>query len=421
MPSLAKLLYHYKDFVWLDSSSGGGFSLIGWEAVEEKKFTAAMKREFSQFLQGIAAQACDDSHDKYLNSFIACINYEAALFVPDLPEDIANFLEERAGNEVLALFKRYDTLILQKTPDSLPIIISRDPKIESQLSFFTTVDRGFTPALPEPPTQVGRLQHELEKSAYERTFSEIKEEISAGRYYEINFSQQFKAPFAGSALELYLELRKNNPAPMGALIKKDYGAILSVSPESFFKIENGKITTLPIKGTKATNQGDEKKLLVDPKEKAELLMVTDLLRNDLGKVCESGSIEVKGFPVIESHTHYHHLHAEICGTLIKDWNFFKIFAALFPGGSITGAPKFEVMRAISRHEKRKRGIYTGIMGLLGQGFSSFNIAIRTIEISGNNLSFATGGGIVYDSICENEYEECFVKSRGIRAALDHFK
>jgi para-aminobenzoate synthetase component 1 len=211
---------------------------------------------------------------------------------------------------------------------------------------------------------------------------------------------------------------------MMAFLRHDDEAILSASPECFFRLEDMRLTTFPIKGTvkRGTTPWDDAQntaaLIADAKSRAELLMVTDMLRNDLGRVCRMGTVRVKDLARVETFSHYHHLISEITGELVPGTTFAAVFAALFPGGSITGAPKTKVMEEIARLENRYRGVYTGAIGLIGDhGFVEFNIPIRTLTVRGDKLTFATGGGIVVDSTAAAEYEECLIKAAGILEAL----
>jgi para-aminobenzoate synthetase component 1 len=256
----------------------------------------------------------------------------------------------------------------------------------------------------------------------------IKEWIAAGHIYQANLSQAFVAQINGDLLPLYETLREASPAPMAAYLKLDGREILSSSPEAFLKISGRGIETRPIKGTRprfADPDEDRRsayELQTSAKEIAELVMITDLLRNDLGQVCEFGSVEVSEMLRLESLAQVHHLVSTVTGTLRPEIDAIGAIAACFPGGSITGAPKKRAMEIIRELEQAPRGIYCGAIGWLGyNGESSFSIAIRTLVRDGERLIYQVGAGIVADSDPEKEYEETLHKAAGIRLAIERLQ
>jgi aminodeoxychorismate synthase component I len=256
-----------------------------------------------------------------------------------------------------------------------------------------------------------------------------KEWIAAGDIYQVNLAQGFSAEVTGGSLfGLYEILRQASPAPMGAWLGLDGKEVLCTSPELFLKISGNVVETRPIKGTRPRfRDADEDRrsaveLQTSEKEVAELVMITDLLRNDLGQICEFGSVEVSGMLQLESLAQVHHLVSTVKGTLRDGVDAVGSLAACFPGGSITGAPKKRAMEIIAELETTPRGIYCGAIGWLGfNGESQFNIAIRTLVRDGCNLSYHVGAGIVADSVPENEYEETMHKGEGIRLGVENFK
>lgn len=257
----------------------------------------------------------------------------------------------------------------------------------------------------------------------------VKEWIAAGDIYQVNLAQEFSAPVSGGHLfGLYETLRQASPAPMAAWLGLDGKEVLCTSPEMFLKISGNVVETRPIKGTRPRFRDvDEDRrsaveLQTSEKEVAELVMITDLLRNDLGQVCEYGSVEVSEMLQLESLAQVHHLVSTVRGTLRNGEDAVGTLAACFPGGSITGAPKKRAMEIISTLEAGPRGIYCGAIGWLGfNGESQFNIAIRTLVRDGEKLSYHVGAGIVADSVPENEYEETMHKGAGIRIGVGNFK
>lgn len=293
--------------------------------------------------------------------------------------------------------------------------------------------------------ETGRLSEELQKSKetapqispfraltshgdFIQKVQRIREWISDGDIYQVNLSQTFIAEVSGGSLYgLYEALRDASPAPMAAWLSLDGKEILSSSPEFFLKISGSVIETRPIKGTRPrfTDPDEDRRSAYDlqtsAKEIAELVMITDLLRNDLGQVCEFGSVEVSEMLQLESLAQVHHLVSTVTGTLRPNIDAIDAIAACFPGGSITGAPKKRAMEIIQELEGQPRGIYCGALGWFGyNGESSFNIAIRTLIREDDKLIYQVGAGIVADSDPQKEYEETLHKAAGIRLAVEAF-
>jgi len=253
---------------------------------------------------------------------------------------------------------------------------------------------------------------------YKEKIKRIKKEIEKGNVYQVNYAHNVKFKFKGDALSCYLKIREKAKPAYGAYFKFKNLHILSFSPECFFKIKDRKIISSPIKGT-MQRSSDTKidklyKFLLKRslKDKAEHLMIVDLIRNDLGKICEIGSIEVKNLFKIISYPTVHHMVSNVKGILKKNISLQDVIKALFPGGSITGAPKISAINLIEELEDFSRGIYTGAIGyFIPEKYAEFNIAIRTLIIMDGEANYAVGGGIVYDSDPEKEYEETIIKTK----------
>lgn len=277
---------------------------------------------------------------------------------------------------------------------------------------------------------IGEFREEMGEVAFLEAVLRVKEWIAAGDIYQVNVTQGFNATVSGdgSLFGLYEILRDASPAPMAAWLALDGKEILSTSPELFLKISGKGVETRPIKGTRprfADPDEDRRsavELQTSPKEVAELVMITDLLRNDLGKVCEFGSVQVAGMLQLESLAQVHHLVSTVKGTLRETEDAVGALAACFPGGSITGAPKKRAMEIIAELEETPRGIYCGAIGWFGfNGESEFNLAIRTLVREGAGLRYQVGAGIVADSIPKEEYRETLQKAAGIRLGVERFK
>ena len=275
-------------------------------------------------------------------------------------------------------------------------------------------------AAPVPP------QSNFARAEFEAGVSRIREYIAAGDVYQVNLSQRFHATFAGSALALYRRLRARNPAPFAAYLEFAGAQVASISPERFVRLDatTRAAEARPIKGTRprgATPANDAalaRELLESEKDRAENVMIVDLLRNDLGKVCRPGSVDVPKLFALESHPTVHHLVSTVTGQLADGADAFDLLRAAFPGGSVTGAPKIRAMEIIAELERAPRGLYCGAIGYVSAtGAMDFNIPIRTIVLQGGSATFHAGAGIVWDSEPAAEYDETLAKARTMIEAL----
>ncbi len=271
--------------------------------------------------------------------------------------------------------------------------------------------------------------HDLENfssNITEERFKEIvecaKHYIKEGDVFQVNLSQRFSAPInRDESFRLYEILRKINPSPFASYVCLEEFKLISQSPERLIKLHGRTAETRPIAGTRRIKKGDtdnnlklEKELVLDEKEQAEHVMLVDLERNDLGKVCEFGSVKVDEFMVIERYSHVMHIVSNVVGKLKPDCDGFELLKAMFPGGTITGAPKIRTMEIIEELEPTKRGYYTGSIGYIDfDGNLDFNIIIRSFVQKGEKVYFQVGAGIVYDSIPEREYRETVNKARAM--------
>ncbi len=269
------------------------------------------------------------------------------------------------------------------------------------------------------------LARSFDRPSYVRAVRRVLDYIAAGDVFQVNLSQRFLARGPFDPLDLYLRLRDRSPAPFSAYLRWGDLAVVSASPEWFYQTRGDQIVTRPIKGTRprGRSEADDARLAAElaasPKDRAELTMIVDLERNDLGRVCRYGSVVVRDALQVESFAQVHHLVATVEGRLRPGVGPVDIVRAMFPGGSITGAPKIRAMEIIDELEPNRRGLYTGAIGYLSRGGSSaFNIAIRTILVEGDRASYQVGGGIVADSDPEAEYEETLAKGRARRAVLE---
>ncbi len=249
--------------------------------------------------------------------------------------------------------------------------------------------------------------------------------IAAGDVFQVNLSRRWDVNFASAPqpASLHAALRDTNPSPFAALLQYEGSWLTSTSPERLVAVRDGVISTRPIAGTRPRLAGDDdasrrQELLADPKERAEHIMLVDLERNDLGRVCVAGTVEVEEMMSIETYAHVHHIESSVRGRLRQGVDAVDVIRAVFPGGTITGAPKVRCMQIIAELEREGRGAYTGSVGWLGRdGAMDLNILIRTLEGQGCNAHFRAGAGIVADSVPQTELEETRAKAEGLLRAL----
>ncbi len=274
---------------------------------------------------------------------------------------------------------------------------------------------------------LGPFTANLPAEDYRRAFERIRQYIDAGDCYQVNFTQRFQAPCNGDPLNAYLALRNACPTPFAAyLALPDAGAILSLSPERFLQVSEGRVETRPIKGTRprGTCSSDDlrlaEELLHSSKDRAENLMIVDLLRNDLGRSCATGSVKTPELFALESYPNVHHLVSSVTGQLASGKDALDLLAGSFPGGSITGAPKIRAMQVIEELEPTRRSIYCGsILYLDVRGEMDSSITIRSLLVKDGTVSCWGGGGIVADSEWQAEYRESITKVKVLLDTLEN--
>ena len=270
----------------------------------------------------------------------------------------------------------------------------------------------------------GKIKSNFTLASYSNAFSAVQEYLQAGDCYQINLAQRFSAAASGDAFGAYLTLRSWSPAPFSAFLNLPQAQILCASPERFLRVHNGSVETKPIKGTRPRGSDvQQDRQLADelrnhPKDRAENLMIVDLLRNDLGKSCVPGSVRVPKLFEVESFANVHHMVSTVEGQLAKGRDALHVLCDCFPGGSVTGAPKPRAMQIIEQLEPNRRGIYCGAIGYVGfDGNMDSNIVIRTLVHSGNEIMCWAGGGIVADSEVSAEYQETLDKASAMLKLL----
>jgi len=282
------------------------------------------------------------------------------------------------------------------------------------------------PFAPTPfPTEQVTLKGGFTHQEYVDAVEKARQYIIAGDIFEVNISQRFEAELSITPYELYKRLRQINPAPFACYLGFDEVTVVSASPERFIRTRGDWIETRPVKGTRPRGKTPEEdealanELLSSVKDRAENIMIVDLERNDLGRVCSYGSVKVTELTILEVFPTVFHLTSTVVGRLREDKNCIDLLKATFPGGSITGAPKVRAMEIIDELEPTKRSIYTGNIGYLSfNGDIDLNIAIRTFLVKGSKAYFQVGGAVVYDSDPEAEYQETLDKGKALVAALN---
>lgn len=340
--------------------------------------------------------------------------------LPEQSEDAEQIPEMAVGVYDWALvidhFERRSYLVSQgrdsRTVDRWPDLLSRFRSVSSLL-----VRQQFR--VTEAP------QSNMSFEQYSNAFHRIKHYIREGDCYQVNLAQRFDTRVEGSLWQAYRMLRERNPAPFAAYMNTPYCQLLSCSPERFLQVNDGVVETRPIKGTRPRSRYPEEdarlaqELKHSQKDRAENIMIVDLLRNDLGKVCTPGTIRVPGLFEVESFATVHHLVSTVTGELGEGSDSLALLRACFPGGSITGAPKLRAMEIIEELEPHRRGVYCGSIGYAGfDGAMDTSIAIRTLVHSNGSLRFWAGGGIVADSELEAEYQETFDKVTAMLKLFD---
>ena len=372
----------------------------------------------------------------FLGGWVGYFSYELGRFIERLPQTTIDDLKMP-----LIRLCFYDRLIAYDHKDKTCWLIalqmhgdteSADIKLDG-LENLLEQSRRITVRPPCPADfetiDFSQIRCNMDKDYYFKAIEKIKRYIYDGDVYQINFSQRFECDYSAAAMELFHWQNHFNPSPCSAYIDAGDFQIVSASPEMFITVNDGLISTKPIKGTRTRlietvpnarqiNEQNFDELARSEKEQAELNMIIDLERNDLVRICQYGTRKVTQPRTIEIFPTVFHAVATVAGKLRNEITFCDILKAVFPGGSITGAPKIRAMEIIDETEPTERAVYTGSIGYIGlDGSVSLNIAIRTIIVKDQTAYAQTGGGIVADSATDAEWEESLVKARALLAGI----
>ncbi len=298
-------------------------------------------------------------------------------------------------------------------------------EVKDKLADASSSDTKATLTPLSSPTEEVKLKGGFAHKEYVNAVDKARKYIIAGDIFEVNLSQRFEAELSITPYELYRRLRQINPAPFACYLGFDEVSVVSASPERFLRLQRDKVETRPIKGTRPRGKTPEEdealasELLNSLKDRAENIMIVDLERNDLGRVCRFGTVKVTELAILEVFPTVFHLTSTVVGRLREGKNSIDLLKATFPGGSITGAPKVRAMEIIDELEPTKRSVYTGSIGYLSfNGDLDLNIVIRTFLVKGRKAYFQVGGAVTHDSDPEAEYRETLDKSRALMDALN---
>jgi para-aminobenzoate synthetase component I len=388
---VAQRLAGLPGMVWLDSASPDGTRLSLHTAAPERVLTGSIWHDWAEVEAVMQQHADDRPQDFPTGGLFGWVGYD--------------------GQFCFGLYPRL-------------LIYEHDCQVWTDVGGMADC-LAASPAVPTAAPHLPSLHFQplMSQEAFMMAVERAQDYISAGDIYQVNLSYPWHAALAPDTdlLALYLRLRQLSPAPHAAYLSQQDVTVLSSSPECFLQMRGRSITTRPIKGTRPRFQHDAQRdessmheLAHSPKERAELLMITDLERNDLGMVCEYGTVHVPELAAVERYAQVFHLVSTVQGRLRADVSHAAAFKQCFPGGSITGAPKKRAREIIAELECGPRGLYTGALGYFGfNGVSEFNIAIRTAVCQQNEMRFHVGAGIVADSIPKLEWEETLHKAAGL--------
>jgi para-aminobenzoate synthetase component 1 len=407
--SLPAELFERPYFVLLESSLGGRYTIAAWEPSEVLE--AKSGSDFlGELRERIAARPVIDSGSlPFAGGWIGFLGYELYdEILPKVPGRAVALLPK-------AMMAFYDRFYLYDHREKKAYAV--------ELS-------ALGPAKPDPRLNRGRvllssdIPNLTSSKEYIHSVGRILNLIAQGDCYQVNLSQKFETAVSQPSSLIYQRLRQNSPAPYSSFLNLGDAQILSSSPELFLEIDGRRVVTRPIKGTRprgADASADallKEELATSDKDRAELLMITDLERNDLGRVCRPGTVRVSELRTVESFPQVHHLVSTIEGERADGKDVIDVLKATFPGGSITGAPKIRAMQVIRELEPHAREVYCGAIGFIStNGKAQFNIAIRTMVIKMGKAHYWSGAGIVADSEPESEYAEILIKAVGLRNSL----
>lgn len=426
-----------KDGVILESSMHnnglGDYSIIAFNKVHEfaykrgkcsldgKAYKADVFQELEKFFSLYTLERNSDL--PFIGGAIGYLSYDLKNELENLPHEA-----EELVDIPLCLFKIYNNYVLINHDEKAYYYCNLGINEKKRYSYKEVIKR-FTTEEPAIETTRGKgdnidFHSPYSQESYMQAVENMRQYIKKGHIYIANMTHTFRAEVDKGPYEIYKDLRQVNPAPFSAYFPNKDFTIISSSPERFLKMREGHIETRPIKGTRPRSEDPirdkiyREELQASEKDKSELLMIVDLERNDLSRVCKPGSVVVEDLFQLEAYPTVYHLVATVKGELRDEYTVVDLLRATFPGGSITGAPKIRAMEVIEELEANKRGIYTGSMGYVGfDGNADFNILIRSVLMIDKKAYIGVGGGITWESCPMEEYEETLTKAKAIFKAI----
>ena len=389
---------------------------------EEKNPLDNLKEELNKY------KVKNNTHLPFTGGAVGYISYDLGNYVEKLPRTAKD-----DTNVYDLYFGLYNWVVVVDHLEEKTYIATPDLDIENEEKKIDEIENKIKESevngidsicYEEKDVEPIKLKSNFTKAQFEDAVRKVQNYIRQGDIYQANLTQRFSGQTKLSSYELYRDLRRFSPAPFGAFLNFEHSSILSNSPERFIKCIGKEVETRPIKGTRPRGKTVEEDLKLQEelrnseKDRAELLMIVDLERNDIGRISKIGSVKVPELFVIEPYANVNHLVATVVGELDEDKDCVDAIKATFPGGSITGAPKIRAMEIIDELEPTQRNVYTGSIGYIGfNGEMDLNIAIRTIVKQNEDVYFQVGGGMTWDSKPEEEYQETLDKAQSIMKAL----
>ena len=413
----------------MDPKKLGRYSFIGFNPFKIIKYKNTKENPLDNLRNELNKYKVENNtHLPFIGGAVGYLSYDLGNYIEHLPRTAKD-----DTNVYDLYFGLYNLVIVVDHLENKTYIATPNLNIEKEEKLIIDIENKIKKAeingieeicYEEKKVEPIKLNSNFTKANFENSVRKVQDYIRQGDIYQANLTQRFNGKTTLSSYELYRDLRKVSPAPFGALLNFEHSKILSNSPERFIKCIDNKVETRPIKGTRPRGKTIEEDLRLQDelrnseKDRAELLMIVDLERNDIGRVSKIGSVKVPELFVIEPYANVNHLVATVEGRLKDNLDCIDVIKATFPGGSITGAPKIRAMEIIDELEPTQRNVYTGSIGYIGfNGDMDLNIAIRTIIKQGENVYFQVGGGMTWDSNPEDEYQETLDKAKSIMKAL----
>ena len=401
------------------------YSIIGLPTDKKIDLSKNPLKDIENFLKQNKSQPMPDLPD-FHGGLVGYFSYET---IRHIEKKLQNSSKEKLPYPDISLMVSDEVVIYDNLKKSLFIVVhgTEETKKECHERIELIHKKILEPLPSQKSSKKGVINFEssVKKEDYLEAIKKIKNYIVEGDVMQVVYGQEFSTKFEGSPIDLYRSLRKLNPSPYMYLMKIDDLHIVGASPEILVRLQNEEVTVRPIAGTVKRGKDNKEdkeladKLKSDPKEIAEHLMLIDLGRNDVGRIAEVGSVKTTEEMKIEKYSHVMHLVSNVVGKIKKGLTSIDVLKATFPAGTLSGAPKIRAMEIIDELEPDRRGVYGGAVGYLSwTGNMDVAIAIRTAVIQGKNLSVRAGGGIVYDSDPESEYQESLNKAMSIMKAVE---